>query len=50
MHIALHPGELNTRLHVVHLSWGISALAASMINTIPSASANAPRAAASAPV
>ena len=49
-HIALHPGELNTQLHVVHLSWGISAVAASMIHMIPSASANAPRTVASARV
>ena len=50
MHIALQPGELNTLLHVVHLSWGISAVAALMIHMIPSASANAPPTAASAPV
>ena len=50
MHIALHPGELNTRLHVLHLSCGISAVAALMIHMIPSANANAPRTAATAPV
>ena len=50
MYIALHPGELNTRLHVVHLSRGVSAVAVSMIPIIPSATANVPPTATGAPV